>query len=128
MLTVWLTYFLSNFTTRHLLRWNPIHIFFIDLIIAYANMLITYGLSNVLSFIINQNLPNPSALLMELCKLAMLLYAVKRHMNDKQMTRIFFQILSFSRRISLGVIEETGRIPVLSIAFASSEVVAKQFN
>ena len=65
---------------------------------------------------------------MELCRLAMLLNAVKRHMNDKQMTRIFFQILSFSMRISLGVIEETGRIPVLSTAFANSELAAKRFN
>jgi hypothetical protein len=91
-------------------------------------MLILYGLSNVLSFNFNRNLPNPSALLMELCKLAMLLYAVKRHMNDKQMTRIFFQILSFSMRISLGVIEETGRIPVLPTAFTNSELVVKQYN
>ena len=65
---------------------------------------------------------------MELCRLAMLLNAVKRHMNDKQMTRIFFQILNFSMRISLGVIEETGRIPLLSTASADSDIVAKNMN
>ncbi len=65
---------------------------------------------------------------MELCRLAMLLNAVKRHMNDRQMTRIFFQILSFSMRISLGVIEEMGRIPLLSSAFPGSDIVAKKRN